>query len=115
MCAPMCFLVFLACRLPGSDLLLGLPVVLDSNNDNIREGQRVGVCMAECALLQQQLPHVCNFPFFSKSAPAAAFLQQQDAISAGGVLNAGDQFGFEASSLGAEALSVLLHAACRCC
>lgn len=29
------------CRLPGSDLLLGLPVVLDTNNDNIREGQRV--------------------------------------------------------------------------
>jgi len=49
MCAPMCIFVFLACRLPGSDLLLGLPVVLDSNNDNIREGQRVGVCMAEGA------------------------------------------------------------------
>lgn len=30
-----------SCRLPGSDLLLGLPVVLDTNNDNIREGQRV--------------------------------------------------------------------------
>ena len=30
-----------ACRLPGSNLLLGLPVVLDTNNDAIREGQRV--------------------------------------------------------------------------
>lgn len=31
------------CRLPGSDLLLGLPVVLDTNSENIKEGQRVSV------------------------------------------------------------------------
>jgi hypothetical protein len=29
------------CRLPGSNLLLGLPVVMDTNSETIREGQRV--------------------------------------------------------------------------
>jgi hypothetical protein len=30
-----------SCRLPGSNLLLGLPVVMDTNSEAIREGQRV--------------------------------------------------------------------------
>jgi hypothetical protein len=32
---------FVSCRLPGSNLLLGLPVVMDTNSEAIREGQRV--------------------------------------------------------------------------
>jgi hypothetical protein len=30
-----------SCRLPGSNLLLGLPVVMDTSSEAIREGQRV--------------------------------------------------------------------------
>jgi hypothetical protein len=37
--------VAVAFRLPGSDLLMGLPVVLDTNNENVREGQRVRVAL----------------------------------------------------------------------
>ena len=37
---------FYFCRLPGSNLLLGLPVVMDTSNDSVKEGDRVSARVA---------------------------------------------------------------------
>lgn len=42
------------CRLPGSNLLLGLPVVLDTNSEEVREGHKVRTSSSASCLWRAQ-------------------------------------------------------------
>lgn len=55
-------LLAVSCRLPGSNLLLGLPVVLDTNNDAVREGQRVRIL--HTVVMEQGRLHSTDQPCF---------------------------------------------------
>lgn len=89
----------LSCRLPGSNLLMGLPVVMDTNSEAIREGQRVSsaskqllwwsaTCNApragadcDCSMQQEHAgstlvhPNACRIlcPGWQQLEPGAAF------------------------------------------
>lgn len=59
-CVHACMHAAMLCRLPGSNLLFGLPVVMDTNNDSIKPGSKVSGHHRLCTHLDNMLLHAAS-------------------------------------------------------